>query len=186
VYLEKDPGENSYVALHTDDCSCDETKFVPFHIWIPLVDTHRENGCICVVKGSHLATNTVRGIQIPQHYHRHQQTLLENYLTPLENKAGEALIYHPSLLHYSYPNLSDAMRPAVVAAFIPKDATPIVYYKRNKWLDKSVLEYEMNSAQYCHWNEKEEPKTRSLRKIKMPADNDRSPDFIKTIAHANR
>jgi hypothetical protein len=184
--LEKDTGENSYVAMHTDDCSCDETQFIPFHVWIPLVDTTKENGCICVVKGSHLATNTIRGMQIPQHHYQYQKQLFDHYLTPLENKAGEALVYHPGLLHYSYPNLSDQMRSAVVAAFIPVSAQAIVYFKRNKWLDKSVLEYEMTAEQYCYWNEKGEPATRLLRKVKNVACKDQSPDFLKIIEHANR
>lgn len=162
VFVEKMPGENNFVELHADDCSCDEDNYIPFHIWIPLVDTSVHNGCIAVVRSSHMFTSNIRGINISNNYIKHSNIIMNEYAESIELMAGEALIYHPALLHFSYVNKSNKTRPAISSVCIPESATPLVYYKNKDFclFKRQIYSYDMSYDDYLFWNEKNEPNTK--------------------------
>ena len=55
-------------------------------------------------------------------------SLVENYLRPLPVKAGDALIFDDSLIHWSEQNYSDKPRVAVQILCVPADVPPVFFY----------------------------------------------------------
>ena len=83
-------------------------------MWVALVDTDIDNGCLRVAPGSHC-----RGL-IDHHRSDHNPALREVdavALVPLEMKAGEGVAFSGLLLHGSGDNTTDAERVALFARY---------------------------------------------------------------------
>lgn len=92
--------------------------------WIPLVPTTLENGCMGVIKGSHLLYNTDRpspSPQVPTPLMNHLFGIFP-YLEMFEMQPGEALIFDQRTFHASPPNISDFPRIAVGLGFTQNDS----------------------------------------------------------------
>lgn len=76
-------------------------------VWLPLTDATPENGCLCVIPGSHrqgLMTHCPRpGAQIPE-------ALLDGESIPVPIKRGGVLFFHHLTKHASLTNTSDGIR----------------------------------------------------------------------------
>lgn len=85
--------------------SADATEMLT--VWLAITDATEENGCLCVVPGSHragLVTHCTRkGVLIPD-------ALIEPNVVPVPVKAGGALILHRLTKHASLSNESDGIR----------------------------------------------------------------------------
>lgn len=124
--LKKAGGED--MLLHADWSYVDETKYRSYNIWSPLVDTELSNGCLWVVPYSHLLVNDIRGVALPRFYDRFENEMKQQYAVPLQLKKGEAVIYDHRLIHFSYPNYSNALRPAVTMIMVPEAADLLHFY----------------------------------------------------------
>lgn len=129
-FIIKPFSNESEFQLHQDWSITDESKYQVAHLWIPLQDTGPDNGGMFVVEGSHKFFHNYRSgsLDIPR---IERDELIDQIITPVVLKKGEALVYHPALFHGSYANRQKADRLAVLVNIIHKDA-PLLYYHKNK------------------------------------------------------
>jgi hypothetical protein len=127
VLSSKAPGPDSVVTLHQDWTVVDERRHVAFMAWIPLVDTNRENGTLEVLPGSHRVFRGLRAPTLRSPLKGHEAKLLGG-LEPLTMRAGDVVIMHNALAHFSAPNLTTSPRPAVVVRGCSRDARIVFHY----------------------------------------------------------
>jgi ectoine hydroxylase-related dioxygenase (phytanoyl-CoA dioxygenase family) len=84
----------------------DDTEMIT--AWVAITDATEENGCLCVVPGSHkegLATHcTLGGVTIPD------ALIVKEAVTPVPVKRGGVLLMHRKMQHSSTPNQSAGIR----------------------------------------------------------------------------
>jgi ectoine hydroxylase-related dioxygenase (phytanoyl-CoA dioxygenase family) len=127
------------MPVHQDMTLVDETEFTGINIWCPLIDLTKTNGVLYVLPGSHRLFPTYRGSSIPNIY-ENVYDVIENYMIPKFLKAGEAIIFDQSIIHYSPPNVSNEIRPVTNTYFTHKDAVfRTAYYDKENHPDKIEL-----------------------------------------------
>jgi ectoine hydroxylase-related dioxygenase (phytanoyl-CoA dioxygenase family) len=80
----------------------------------------KENGCLQVLKGSHLAGRIEHGFsgeQVGANQERVDELLKNLELVFVEMEAGDTLFFHSNTLHRSDANLSDAPRWSLISAY---------------------------------------------------------------------
>lgn len=125
----KYPGNPSgTVQMHQDPSFVDERVFSSLVIWVPLVDTNRQNGALQVIPGSHKILTRPRcgGLSFP--YEHLEAKLLEQFGRELPMKAGQAYIANPALFHYSPPNMGTAPRIAAAGLAGPSESALRYHY----------------------------------------------------------
>lgn len=85
----------------------DETDMLT--VWFPLTDASEEQGCLCVIPGSHREglmhhCPAEWGLEIPEKIHARSQAL------PVPMKRGDVLFLHKHTCHSSLPNKSREIR----------------------------------------------------------------------------
>lgn len=163
-FINKTPQSKSEVVLHTDWSIMDEDIYKPFKIWIPLIDVNKENGTFSLVSGSHKYTNKHRGFGAREYYTAYSKEIIDNCLTYLNFPAGQALFYHPGMLHYSPPNNSTVNRPAILVSLYPSDTQAILYYKNWYNFFNSMSVYKFDANYMNIWDKQSQPK--ALKHIK--------------------
>ena len=144
-FIVKSPGPESAMCVHQDMTLVDESKYTGINIWVPLVDLTPTNGAIQALRGSHRLYPTYRGSSIPSFYETINDDI-KPYLEPLYLKAGEALFFDQSIIHYSEANLSDKIRIVTNTFFTNKDATfNISYWHKDFGTSKIELFHEDES-----------------------------------------
>lgn len=128
-FVLKDPGFGE-VPVHQNWNFVDETKFRSFSVWVPLVDTNKENGTLEIIPGTHSQNfhYALRSPWIPWYFKDFSDFVIKEYHRPLNVKAGQAVIFDDSLLHYSTPNTSDHQRIVIQNIIVPKEAQAVHYY----------------------------------------------------------
>lgn len=159
-FISKKPNYNQQLQPHQDWNIVDEKRFRSYNIWVPLVDTTKENGAIMVLPESHLWFNNYRHSSIPCAYTSVHQLLFENMQT-LELKAGEALIYDHALLHASQPNVSEKTRIACAAGIKPIEAEMLIYWNN----EGQIEEYDCDASYFLRENVFQKPSQLHLRKV---------------------
>jgi Phytanoyl-CoA dioxygenase (PhyH) len=120
-FIVKSPGPESAMCVHQDMTLVDESKYTGINIWVPLTDLTPTNGAIQALRGSHRLYPTYRGSSIPSFYETINAEI-KPYLETLYLKAGQALIFDQSIIHYSDANMSDKIRIVCNTFFTNKDA----------------------------------------------------------------
>ena len=120
-FIVKYPGPESEMCVHQDMTLVDETEFTGINIWCPLVDLTETNGAIYNLPKSHRLFPTYRGATVPNIYQDVTQEIVD-FMTPLYLRAGEAVIFDQSIIHYSPPNVSADRRVVTNIYFTHKDA----------------------------------------------------------------
>jgi len=80
----------------------------------------KENGCLQVLKGSHLAGRIEHGFsgeQVGANQERVDELIKELKLVYVEMEAGDTLFFHSNTLHRSDANLSNAPRWSLISAY---------------------------------------------------------------------
>lgn len=80
----------------------------------------KENGCLQVIKGSHLVGRIEHGFsgeQVGANQERVDELLKRLELVYVEMEAGDTLFFHSKTLHRSDANLSDAPRWSLISAY---------------------------------------------------------------------
>lgn len=136
-FLKKNPEENNPLPLQQDWTVTDEDKYGSFTIWIPLQDTTPYNGAIRVISGSHCVENNFRAPSLPVAFEQ-DRAKMDEYLTTLPLKKGEAFVFNQKLMHASWPNQSKEERIALTIGLVPKEADLFMLYydAKNKMLHR--------------------------------------------------
>lgn len=131
-FIVKYPGPDSEMCVHQDMTLVDETEFTGINIWCPLVDLTETNGAIYTLPKSHRLYPTYRGATVPNIYQDVTKEIV-GFMTPLYLKAGEAVIFDQSIIHYSPPNFSDERRVVTNIYFTHRDARfRTAYYNKEE------------------------------------------------------
>ncbi len=97
-YLSATPWHQDQGVITAD---ADDTDILS--VWIPITDATEENGCLCMIPGSHRDGLAPHCFEIPAKFR-------DAYVTPVPMKAGSALFFHRLTKHSSLPNHSDDIR----------------------------------------------------------------------------
>lgn len=124
-FITKAPGPKSELILHQDMSLVDESKYNGINIWCPLVDLTEENGAIQLLPRSHRLHPTYRGASLPDIYDGVVDEV-KSLMQSLYLKAGQAVIFDQSIMHYSPPNMSDVVRPVINTFVTHQDADIII------------------------------------------------------------
>jgi phytanoyl-CoA hydroxylase len=99
-------------------------------VWIPLVDSTLENGCLHLIPGTHTKPAVAHGsesysgtkyLELPAAYiERRKREILA-----LPMRAGSAVLFNDRLIHSSTPNNSRAVRWSVDLRYQPTDQDPM-------------------------------------------------------------
>jgi len=89
-------------------------------VMVAITDANKENGCLQVIKGTHKMGRIEHGFsgeQVGASQHYVDLALKTMPLVYVELKAGDALFFHPNLLHRSEANLSDRPRWSLISCY---------------------------------------------------------------------
>lgn len=136
AFISKAPGEKGILPLHQDWNLVDEKHARSYNMWIPLVDVNEENGAMRILVGSHTKQETYRGPNVPPVLYPISSEV-DQHMTSLNMKKGEAVLYDHALWHSSPQNQTNELRLAFVLGVVPKKAD-LKYYQQN---GDSVEEY---------------------------------------------
>jgi phytanoyl-CoA hydroxylase len=89
-------------------------------VMIAITEANKENGCLQVIKGTHKMGRIEHGFageQIGASQHYVDLVLKTRELVYVEIQPGDALYFHPNLLHRSEANLSDKPRWSLISVY---------------------------------------------------------------------
>jgi hypothetical protein len=138
IFIVKGPDEQSTKKTHQDMTLVNESTYTGINIWVPLVNLTETNGAIAVLPRSHRLLKTYRGGTLPNSY-TGMEGSLEKLMQPLYLKAGQAIVFDQSIIHFSPANRSKLPRPVINAFITHKDASIEVCYW-NKSASKNEIE----------------------------------------------
>lgn len=128
VFGVKHPGAGSEMYLHGDWSHVDETNFRTVNLWSPLLDINKDNGAICLLKGSNRLFNYIRGAGIPDAFWYLGEEKLQPYLSDIYLNAGDVIMWDHCIIHGSRVNNSNETRVAAVLNMRPAESTFYLYF----------------------------------------------------------
>jgi hypothetical protein len=126
-FIVKSPGEDSYLYVHQDMTVVDESEFTAISVWVPTVDITDQNGVMYLLPNSHRFFPTYRGPTILGLYESIKEEI-KDYMIPIYLKAGQAIIFDQSIIHFSAPNTSNEVRIVSNFYLTQKDAKFLICY----------------------------------------------------------
>ncbi|HQW79121.1 MAG TPA: phytanoyl-CoA dioxygenase family protein [Chitinophagales bacterium] len=132
--------------IHQDWNIVDEQEHTAVFLWIPLVETNKENGAFYLIKGSHVFFDNYRSGSYKTNMISRRK-IDKKHITSMNLKPGQVLVYLPQLFHGSFPNRSDKDRLALIAMLTDKDAPLYCYYKKN---DNLANVFQINPYSYLN------------------------------------
>ncbi|MCF8463358.1 MAG: phytanoyl-CoA dioxygenase family protein [Flavobacteriales bacterium] len=156
-FMVKEPGEESDWFVHQDWTYVDEAQHVSVAVWVPLVDLTEKNGVLCVVPGSQKIPNTVRGPGVHDPWTDLHQVIKEEYHEKVFLKAGEAIVWHHRLVHFSPPNMSDEPRIAATLICTPTNVPVYHYWKDPLQQGTLARKYQVDCRFFMNYDIVNEP-----------------------------
>lgn len=126
IYVK--PAGRGRFQIHQNWPTLEDLSVTTLTVWCPLQDTTLANGTLHMVPGSHKLTPDVATPSEPPFFSTFEDELVERHLVPIDVKAGEALIFDDSLIHWSPANASAAPRRAVQIETVPAESQPVLYH----------------------------------------------------------
>lgn len=155
-YIRKQPATGE-VPLHQNWAFADERKCCTVSIWCPLVDSTVENGTLQVVPGSHKRFGEIRGPMVPWELENIKHEIIDNYLVPLETKAGDCVILDDSIVHYSAINKTEGIRLAIQLICIPSEMPSWHYHMNPEDKEPAIHILEADVDFYLQFNPWKKP-----------------------------
>ncbi|HXH19736.1 MAG TPA: phytanoyl-CoA dioxygenase family protein [Chitinophagales bacterium] len=185
-YMVKEAGGDNPMPLHADWTYVEESVSSSYAIWLPLVDTSVENGCIGVIPFSQHLSHPIRGPRILQWEYSAGDILIGKMGTLLPMRAGQAFIYNHRTLHYSPPNNSGQARPAINVSLVPV-GEKIIHYTIPEG-ETQILKFEVPGDDFfLDYDNFQMPRQGILLGKLSPGEapllNGRVEDFISKYAH---
>ena len=143
-FIVKSPGPESGMCVHQDMTLVDESRFTGINIWVPLIDLTVENGGLFVLPKSHRIHPTYRGSTVREMFCGIMDHMVD-YLHPVMVKAGQAVFFDQSIIHFSPPNYSDSVRIVTNTYFTYKDAEFRTCYYSKEYPGKVELFEQSNT-----------------------------------------
>ncbi len=140
---KKPDGLSSIMPLHQDPSLVDEASLKAFGVWCPFIDVNEQNGCLQVVKKSHLLNSKLRPLIVFNGFPYSQDILSlmeDRYLTSVPMKAGQALIYDKRLFHGSPSNSTTVERVATICSLVPEEIWTHLCYKDSTFSKLKLFE----------------------------------------------
>lgn len=133
-------------------------------VMVALTHANRENGCLQVIKGSHKSGRVNHGFageQVGADMVMVNNALKTMELVYSELEAGDALFFHPNLLHRSEANLSEHPRWSIISCY--SSQSNLAYNETStSWHtpvdivpDEAILEWEAKSLSEADFLKKE-------------------------------
>ncbi len=144
-YIVKGSGEASQMNIHQDMTLVDENEFSGINIWCPLIDLDAHNGALHVLPGSHRLLRTLRGSTIPAIYDSVREELM-GLLQPVHLRAGQAIIFDQSIIHFSPPNRSGRDRVVINVFFAHRDARMLICHHDRSQPEPLVEVFEVDDS----------------------------------------
>ena len=141
----KDPREGGAWAWHQDYGYWYENGLLSpdlTSVFLALDPATRENGCLQVVRGSHLLgrlEHTLTGDQAGADPARVEAVLGRLEVVHAELEPGDALFFHPNLLHRSDRNRSDRRRWSMICCYNSAANDPVVEHHHPGYTPLEVL-----------------------------------------------
>lgn len=161
--FDKQPGSGyDPVPIHQNPSFVDEPAHKSVSLWIPLDDVDKDNGTVGVLPGSHNRFNRMRAGNMAHEdvFAPVQRDLEEELFVPVVLKKGEMLALDDSIIHWSYPNVSDRPRVAVQLIMVPKGVPHIYYYYDDETPGHPMMDlYEVDRHFFFGFNCKARPET---------------------------
>lgn len=128
-FLTKEKGKSGEVLIHQDWTFVDEENGNrSFNVWCPIMATNETNGNLYVLPGSHhlpLLPRVAPDSYSPYMNEKCMQFIREHSIA-VPTKAGEAIIYDNTLIHFSPPNTTNEARVAAALMVVPRDAQMVL------------------------------------------------------------
>ena len=142
------PPKSLPTPMHGDWTSTSAPHFTTINIWCPLLDVSRENGTLEIIPGSHKIVPDVFSPGTPYFFDDIQSILVQKYTQAVNLKAGQALVFDNSLIHYAAENQTEIHRPVLQYVANPKEMTPVYYHFDTK---NPHLGYEVFKIEFGEW-----------------------------------
>ncbi len=146
-----DPG---FVSWHQDSLYYGQVPSACVTAWVAFTDSHPGNGCLRVIRGSHLDGNREHEERkVPNNLLARGHTVIdvnEDDAVDLTLHPGEFSVHHERTVHGSMPNDSDGRRIGLAFFYGPTHVSS-VRGRRNAVLVRGVDEYR-------HWDEETLPR----------------------------
>lgn len=126
-FYVKMPGKGRF-QIHQNWPTTEDLSLTTLTIWCPLTDAEDVNGTLRVVPGSHKILPEIATPSRPPFFAGFEEELIEHHLIPISVRAGEALVFDDSLVHWSAENRSTTPRRAVQIETVPIEITPVLYH----------------------------------------------------------
>lgn len=151
----KPPTGSTVVPVHQDWNTIDETAGAGLTCWVPLTPITEAEGIMRVLPGSHRYIEGLRGSPgFPAPYQQISERIDSELMVDVPVAVGEVMVMDGRVLHTTPQNRSGHHRVAAYVNAIPRDATPIHYYRRD---DGSVAGYEVDPSFFTSFNIGERP-----------------------------
>ena len=150
-FMTKESGIESDWYVHQDWAYVDENEHDSVAVWVPLTDLTIDNGVLCMVPGSHLIKNHVRGPGVTDPWESVHDEIKKSYHEKVFLKAGEALIWHHRLVHFSPPNLSNTDRVAATLIYTPANVPVFHFWQDPKATDSVAEAYSVDTDFYMNY-----------------------------------
>lgn len=138
------------VGLHQDPMITDQAIQPSYGLWVPLIDTDENNGTLTVLDGSHRWFHPFQADTVPISIGEIWERLIPE-CTVLRLKKGQAVLMDNRLAHYSYPVLTNEIRPAVIIKLTHIDNTYYTLYKNDRGISliKNNENFYLNETWVC-------------------------------------
>jgi hypothetical protein len=127
-YAVKYPGEKGELFIHQDMAQVNEMEHSQVGVWIPLVDVSLGNGTLGILPYTHFSIPPHRSLYHDLPYSK-LYNRIQNYMQPVELKAGDLLLFDIRLLHKSFVNRSIEPRVSLATSVVPKEAKFSMTYR---------------------------------------------------------
>ncbi len=140
---------------HQDSAIVDENIHFSLNAWMPLVKSHRLNGCLWIFPGSHINKNFKRQFGFNP-IKGSVLKLLKKYFVPINIEAGEVLLFHRNLIHGSSINFLPMKRVAIESVVVSKGAQLLNFHRDEKISKNKLLVYQVDQSHFLKNNPKED------------------------------